>query len=163
VAATDAAEPPTKRKRLDSNGRENIMKIAAITDDGKTISRHFGRARHYQVHHIENGTVVGRELRDKAGHHDFAHEHEHDHDHRHEGRHDPRGHGFGAGATSRHTRMIEAITDCDALLVRGMGQGAYAALEAAGIKPIVTDIETIEEAVRAYLDGKIVDHTEWLH
>jgi predicted Fe-Mo cluster-binding NifX family protein len=143
------------------------MKIAAITDDGKTISRHFGRARYYQVHHVEDGAVVGRELRDKAGHHDFAHDHDHehghDHDHDHKGRHDPRGHGFGAGAASRHARMIEAIADCDVLLVRGMGQGAYLALGEAGITPIVTDIETIEEAVRAYLDGKIVDHTERLH
>jgi predicted Fe-Mo cluster-binding NifX family protein len=139
------------------------MKIAAITDDGKTISPHFGRARYYQVYRIEDGAIAGREQRDKMGHHDFAHEHDHDHDHHHEGRHDPRGHGFGRGAASRHARMIEAIADCDVILVRGMGQGAYLALGEAGIKPIVTDIESIEEAVQAYLDGEIVDHTERLH
>jgi predicted Fe-Mo cluster-binding NifX family protein len=59
--------------------------------------------------------------------------------------------------------MIEAITDCEVILVRGMGRGAYLAMEEAGIKPIVTDIEAIEEAVRAYLAGEIVDHTERLH
>jgi predicted Fe-Mo cluster-binding NifX family protein len=141
--------------------KDNSMKIAAITDDGTTISQHFGRARHYQVYHIEQGAVTERELRDKAGHHDFAHEH--DHDHHHEGRDDPRGHGFGQGAANRHARMIAAIADCDVILVRGMGRGAYLALEEAGIKPIVTDIAVIEEAVQAYLDGGIVDHTERLH
>jgi predicted Fe-Mo cluster-binding NifX family protein len=139
------------------------MKVAAITDDGITISRHFGRARYYQVHLIEDGAIVSRELREKAGHHDFAHDGHHDHDHAHEGRHDPRGHGFGREAAGRHARMIEAITDCDVLLVRGMGQGAYMALGEAGITPIVTDIEVIEEAVQAYLDGGIIDHTERLH
>ena len=135
------------------------MKIAAITDDGETISQHFGRARYYKVYVVESGEIAGREMRDKMGHHDFAHED----DHAHEGRDDPRGHGFGAGAAARHTSMIEAVADCDVILVRGMGRGAYIAMEEAGITPIVTDIETIEEAVRAYVDGKITDHTELLH
>ncbi|MBN1287602.1 MAG: hypothetical protein JXB47_19530, partial [Anaerolineae bacterium] len=59
--------------------------------------------------------------------------------------------------------MIEAITDCEALLVRGMGRGAYVAMEEANIKPIVTDISTIEDAVLAYARGDIVDHTDKLH
>lgn len=135
------------------------MKIAAITDDGQTISLHFGRAQHYKVYTIEGGEIANRETRSKAGHHDFVHED----DHEHEGQNDPRGHGFGQGAARRHERMIGAIMDCDVVLVRGMGRGAYLAMEEAGIKPIVTDISTIEEAVRAYLDGEIVDHTERLH
>ena len=48
------------------------MKIAAITDDGKTISQHFGRAPYYMVISIEEGSVVGMELRDKMGHTHFA-------------------------------------------------------------------------------------------
>jgi predicted Fe-Mo cluster-binding NifX family protein len=34
------------------------MKIAAITDDGKTISQHFGRAPYYLVVTVENGQIV---------------------------------------------------------------------------------------------------------
>ncbi len=34
------------------------MKIAAITDDGKTISLHFGRAQQYLVATVENGQIV---------------------------------------------------------------------------------------------------------
>jgi predicted Fe-Mo cluster-binding NifX family protein len=34
------------------------MKIAAITDDGRTISQHFGRASHYMVVTIEDGKIT---------------------------------------------------------------------------------------------------------
>lgn len=132
------------------------MKIAAITDDGKTISLHFGRAQHYLVCTVEDGEIVERELRDKFGHHHFANQ-------PHDDPPDPRGRGFGKGAAQRHASMIEAITDCEALLVRGMGRGAYLAVEQANIKPVVTDIAQIEDAVQAYVEGDIVDHTEKLH
>ena len=59
--------------------------------------------------------------------------------------------------------MIASIRDCEALIVRGMGQGAYLALQQANIRPVVTDVEDAEEAVRAYIDGKLLDHPEWLH
>jgi predicted Fe-Mo cluster-binding NifX family protein len=143
------------------------VKIAAVTDDGETISQHFGRARYYKVYLIDDGTITGREMRDKAGHHTFGehgHDHAHDHEHGHgQGRESGQGHGFGKGAAQRHGSMIAAIEDCDALLARGMGRGAYIALEEADITPIVTDIPAIEEAVQAYLDGEIIDHTERLH
>jgi predicted Fe-Mo cluster-binding NifX family protein len=142
------------------------MKIAVVTAEGETISMHFGRAEHYLVFTVEDGQIVERELRDKAGHrhfagqHDHAHDHQHDHDHSHEHGH---GHGFGPDADRKHARMVEAITDCEAVLVRGMGRGAYMAMQAANITPVVTDIATADEAVQAYLRGDIVDHTERLH
>ena len=39
------------------------MKVAAITDDGKNISLHFGRAQYYLVVTVEDGVIVDRELR----------------------------------------------------------------------------------------------------
>jgi predicted Fe-Mo cluster-binding NifX family protein len=134
------------------------MKIAVVTEDGQTISQHFGRAPYYLVFTVEGNTITRRELRDKAGHRDFAgaHEHEHHHEHEHE-------HGSGPEADRRHARMIETITDCQVVLVRGMGRGAYVALEQAGLTPIVTDIADAEAAVRAYLAGDITNHTERLH
>jgi len=59
--------------------------------------------------------------------------------------------------------MAEAIRGCEALLCRGMGMGAYQSLEQLGIRPIVTDIAEIDDAVQAYLEGRIEDHTEKLH
>jgi predicted Fe-Mo cluster-binding NifX family protein len=133
------------------------MKIAAITDDGKTISQHFGRAPYYMVVTIEEGKIINREMRDKLGHAQFQEEgHEH-HD-------DASGrHGYGPVAEDRHARMAGAIADCQVLLCRGMGMGAYESMKARNIRPVVTDITDIDEAILAYANGQIVDHVENLH
>jgi predicted Fe-Mo cluster-binding NifX family protein len=145
------------------------MKIAAVSDDGTTISHHFGRAPIYVVVTVEDGNIVSREQREKMGHRQFAqgdHEHSHDHDHDHGAEHhtaDPRGHGMHAQAHERHQQMASAIADCEAVLARGMGRGAYQGMQASGIRPVITDIAAIDEAVLAYVEGSIVDHTERLH
>jgi predicted Fe-Mo cluster-binding NifX family protein len=132
------------------------MKIAAITDDGQTISQHFGRAAHYLVVTIENARILNREMRDKLGHAHFSNE-------PHEAEVPGQLHGLSPAANNRHLQMAEAIADCQVLLCRGMGAGAYQSMQDRGIRPIVTDIENIEDAVTAYVEGKIVDHTDRLH
>jgi predicted Fe-Mo cluster-binding NifX family protein len=131
--------------------------IAAVTDDGVTISPHFGRARYYEVITVENGVITKRERREKVGHHTFAGD---EHDEHGRGN---RPHGEGGHAHRKHAMMADAIRDCDTLLSRGMGYGAYEGMLEYNIKPIVTDIQSIDEAVRAVIDGTIVDHTEHLH
>lgn len=133
-----------------------MVKIAIVSEDGITISQHFGRAPYYIVVTVENGKIVDREQRDKLGHAQFQNEPHHEEN-------DARGHGFGAGPQSRHARMAAAIADCQILLARGMGAGAYESMKDAGIQPIVTDISRIDDAVQAYLEGRLVDHTERLH
>jgi predicted Fe-Mo cluster-binding NifX family protein len=132
------------------------MKIAIITDDGKTISQHFGRAQYYLVATVENSQVTNRELRDKLGHAHFANE-----------PHDPKipgqPHGFSPASQDRHAQMAQAITDCEVLLCRGMGMGAYESMKTYGIRPIVTDIAVIDEAIKAFIEGNIVDHVDLLH
>jgi predicted Fe-Mo cluster-binding NifX family protein len=136
-----------------------MMKIAVITDDEKAISQHFGRAPYYLVATIENGQIVQRERRDKLGHAHFSNE---PHAAESHGA-DPHGHGFDPAAQNRHARMAAAITDCEALLCRGMGAGAYQSMQQAGIRPVVTDIANIDEAVQAYVEGRIVDRVDRLH
>ncbi len=131
------------------------MKIAIATDDGATISAHFGRASHYLVVTIEQGKIVSREMRDKLSHNHFAGEHD---------VHEPgQPHGFDPASQDRHTQMTAPIRDCEAMLCRGMGTGAYESLRSANIRPILTDIADVDKAVAAYMDGSIVDHTERLH
>ena len=134
------------------------MKIAAVSEDGTTISQHFGRAPFYVVVTVEAGRITGRETRDKLGHAQFAGQpgeavHEAD----------PRGHGFDPAAQDRHSRMVSAIADCEVLLARGMGAGAYQSMQLAGIRPLVTDVVEIDAAVAAYLAGTLQDHVEKLH
>ncbi len=132
------------------------MKIAVITDDGQTISQHFGRARYYLVVTVENGEITDRQLRDKLGHSHFANE-------PHPDAQPGQPHGFDPASQNRHARMAEAIADCQTLLCGGMGAGAYESMRARGIRPVVTDLVKIDEAVRAFVEGRIVDQVDRLH
>jgi predicted Fe-Mo cluster-binding NifX family protein len=131
------------------------INIAAVTDDGTTISQHFGRAKFYEVLFVENGKVVKRERREKLGHNNFAQE-EHHH-------HPGEQHGFDDHSHNKHVSMADAIKDCQVLLARGMGNGAYQSMLQLNIKPIVTDIKDIDDAINEFINGTIVDHTEKLH
>jgi predicted Fe-Mo cluster-binding NifX family protein len=138
------------------------MKIAAVTDDGTTISEHFGRSRYYAVLSVEDQRVVVRDMIERAlpdlpdGE-----------------RHRPRPrrglsgqvdcHGTGAAAAAWHDQMVQPIRDCQVLLTRGLSWSARVCLLDAGIRPIITDIASIDGAVLACLDGTIVDHVEGLH
>jgi predicted Fe-Mo cluster-binding NifX family protein len=132
------------------------MKIAAITEDGKTISQHFGRAPYYLVLTLEGGRIVDRDLREKLGHAHFSNE-------PHEASPPGQPHGIGPAAQSRHARMAQSIADCEALLCGGMGLGAYQSMQERGIRPVVTDLESIDEAAIAYFEGRLVDQIDRLH
>jgi predicted Fe-Mo cluster-binding NifX family protein len=123
------------------------MKIAAISEDGATISQHFGRAPLYVVVTAENGKIVSKESRAKAGHHTFT-----------AGQHPETApgerHGYDAGAQSRHDTMAQSIDDCKVLIAGEMGWGAYESLKSRGIETIITDFNDIDEAVKIYLQGK---------
>ena len=131
-------------------------KIAAVSDDGQTISQHFGRAKYYTVLTIENGQITAREQREKMGHAHCAGE-------EHAEEKDPRGHGFAPAEQDRHFQMAEAIRDCQILLARGMGAGAYYSMEQIGIRPVITDIASIDEAALQAAAGTITDQKEKLH
>ena len=130
------------------------MKIAAISDDGITISQHFGRAMFYVVLTVEDGKVVSKEKRPKAGHHTFAAQEQH-----------PEGepHGFDAASQAKHRSMADTIADCQVLLAGGMGRGAYESLKSYNIQSIVTDVQNIDEAVQLHLVGKLPNLMERLH
>ena len=131
------------------------MKIAAITEDGATISQHFGRAPLYVVAIVENGEIINKETRDKTGHHTFA-AHQH-----HETAPGER-HGYDTGAQSRHASMAETIADCQVLLAGGMGWGAYESMKSRNIETIVTDVGDIDEAIKLCIEGKLPNLMETL-
>ncbi len=132
------------------------MKIAIVTDDGMTICQHFGRARFYTVVTIEEGKVVKKEQRPKAGHHAAGMNHE---------SHDTQGerHGFDAGAQASHAGMMANILDCQIVIAGGMGWGAQVSLKQAGIAVHMTDVQNIDEALALYLENKLPNLQERLH
>jgi predicted Fe-Mo cluster-binding NifX family protein len=131
------------------------VKIAIATDDGRTLSRHFGRAVYYAVLTVEDGSVVAHEMRRKFSPHGSgieAHE-----------EHEAGPHREDPASYSRHDQMAAAIADCSAVICGGMGQGAYDRMTANGIRPIVTDLQDVDEAAIECAAGRIVDHLERLH
>ena len=131
------------------------MKIAIVTDDGRAVSAHFGRARSYAVLTVEDGVIVGRELRPKFAPHLL-------------GEPEPEHlagvpHGTDPASQMRHDQMAAAIADCQVLIAGGMGQGAYERFRSLGIRPIVTALPDVDAAALACAAGTLVDHTERLH
>jgi predicted Fe-Mo cluster-binding NifX family protein len=132
------------------------LKIAVISDDGVTISQHFGRAEMYVVLTIEDGQIVAEETRPKLGHGAFMSQPHADLDA--QGRH-----GFGVGAQSRHEQMAGAINDCQALIAGGMGWGAQESLQQLGIEVVVTDVAVARDAALRHARGELPNLVERLH
>jgi predicted Fe-Mo cluster-binding NifX family protein len=146
------------------------MKIAAVSNDDRSISAHFGRARAYTVLTIEDGAVVQREVRDKSacGHSHHGHGHSHDHHDHHDSPEQATnvtmtGRATPAPPPDPHSSAAALIADCEVVLSRGMGQGMYRNLQRAGVRPVLTDIVQIDDAVAAYLAGTLQEHPELVH
>jgi transcriptional regulator with XRE-family HTH domain/predicted Fe-Mo cluster-binding NifX family protein len=154
--ADEREEPGGRHFSIEFLKKELTMKIAVITEDGKSISQHFGRAPYYQVLTIEEGEIVQRELRDKLGHHQFSSLHT-------EEPHSGAEHGTDPASHDKHVRMAESIADCKVVLCGGMGRGAYESMRRLNITPVVTDLRDIDAAVAAFIDGKLIDHVDLLH
>jgi predicted Fe-Mo cluster-binding NifX family protein len=122
------------------------MKIAVVTNDGRTISAHFGRARAYVVVTVEDGQVVAREQRERP---------------------DPDNQEQTESATTagggHHGQAIAPIQDCDVVLSRGMGAGMHLTLQRAHIRPIMTDIVNIDEALKTFMEGRLVNKPDLVH
>jgi predicted Fe-Mo cluster-binding NifX family protein len=126
------------------------VKIAIVSDDHQTISAHFGRAQFYEIFTIEAGKVTNRDSIARSFPQVLTVGTPHAPDGEHHHQHD-------------HNVMITPIADCQALLTRGMGKGAHLSLQEHDIQPIITDIQNIQSALEAYLDGSLINHPEHLH
>ncbi|HUI08194.1 MAG TPA: DUF134 domain-containing protein [Verrucomicrobiae bacterium] len=133
---------PCVLQKTQHSGESKSMKIAAVTDDEKTISPHFGRACGFVILTVENGKVIDRETRRRQNGCDGqGHEQAHDH---------------GVEQAGHHCgELVELIADCAVVLVCRMGGGMYRRLQAAGIRPVFTELMNIDEAVRALLEGTL--------
>ncbi len=146
--------------------------IGIATDDGVTVSSHFGRAQFFEVITFAGGAVTARERRAKAGHHTFASgEGEQPHagggpqgggEHQHHGE-NGHGHHGGPGSRQRHQEMLSAVGDCAAIVVRGMGQGAVEHFRSAEIVPVLTGLHTIDEVIAAVAAGTLESDPRRVH
>ena len=140
------------------------MKIAFPTDDGRTISRHFGQAAQFLVLSVDDdGQVVARESRRKP-----AHSHDHGHDHENESGGQV---SLGeinvtqgqSGGGNGHQGMFDLLADCQVLMAGGMGQPAYDRAAAMGLEVVLPGEKDIEKALDAYLAGTLQSDMRRVH
>jgi len=131
------------------------MKIAFVTDDGKMITQHFGRAGKYLVVEVEGEKEINRDLRDKFDHKFFQKGSQSHSD-------SPDRH-FGADAHAKHLQMLAAIEDCDVVICGGMGRGAFQSIHSKGIEVFMTDTPEIDKALSGFLNGELTNMEDLIH
>ncbi len=131
------------------------IKIAIPTDDGVTISRHFGQARAFLIVTLDDGEIVAQELRelpDAGGHDHHHHHHDHNHDHHH-----------GMGGNPAHMAKFEYVRDCQFLIGGGMGAPAVNRLNAMGIQVALTDHKQIADLLEEVKTGQVKHNPKRVH
>jgi len=134
-----------------------MKKIAIATENGKTVSQHFGKAPQYLVAMIEGETITSTELRDKVSHqHSHGHGQPLEHDH---------SKILESGNTAKdiHLSMSDAIKDCEVVVAGGMGWGARNHMQNQGIQVIMTDIKDIDMVIKNWIKGILIDQTNLNH
>lgn len=124
------------------------MKVGIASDDRVNISRHFGRTRGFVISEIEDGKVVGNEYRvNTYSHHVKTKGVEHGHNH-------TQGHGHS------HDAILNALSDCQVVISRGMGRRIYDDLRGVKIEAMITNVSTVEDAMKAYIQGTLKNYPE---
>ncbi len=118
------------------------MKIGVPTNDGVSISEHFGRSAAFLIYEIENGQIKAVEMRAN-------------------GEHQSRlpgtcAHASGESGSHSHAGILAALDGCDAVICAGMGARAAEALREAKVRVIMAAAPGRgEDAVVAYLRGEL--------
>ncbi len=97
----------------------------AVTYENGEIFQHFGHTESFKIYDVENGVIVAEEVMDTNGS------------------------GHGALAT------LLAVNKVDTLICGGIGMGAQMALAEAGVKLYGGVSGSVDEAVKALLDGTL--------
>jgi predicted Fe-Mo cluster-binding NifX family protein len=118
------------------------MRIAVPTNDGKSISEHFGRSAGFLVFEVENDQVQNRVTRTNRMQHSRGQGACHQAD--------------GGSGPHSHASLVSTLAGCEIVLCAGMGRRAAEALRSSGITPVLVSASvSAEEAVAAYLAGKL--------
>jgi predicted Fe-Mo cluster-binding NifX family protein len=102
-------------------------RIAVATNDCLSVGEHLARSASFVVMEVAEGRVVSRAVRNREN-----------------------------GPCGNHKSFIEMLEGCDGVICGGIGQGAWDALTAHGIRPIVAaGKHSIDEAIAQYLAGSL--------
>jgi predicted Fe-Mo cluster-binding NifX family protein len=124
-----------------------MTKIAFPTDDGETISAHFGRAAFFVIATLDGGQVTGYETRAKNTEAPLIQLDG-------ESRQPPADH---------HTAMFAPLRDCQVLVARGMGQPVFDQAQKQGLEVILTGVKDIRQAAAEYPAGTLSSDLRRIH
>ena len=106
--------------------------IAVATSDGVSLCGHLAKSAAFVVLGVEDGRIVSRNIRNRD-----------------------------QGPCGNHKSFVEMLEGCDAVICGGIGQGAFDALSACGIKPVVAAGSfAIDDAAEQYLAGSLATSGE---
>jgi predicted Fe-Mo cluster-binding NifX family protein len=101
--------------------------IAVATSNGLSLCDHLAKSAAFVVLGVEDGRIVSRTIRSRDQ--------------------EPCG---------NHKSFVEMLEGCNAVICGGIGQGAFDALSASGIKPVVAaGSYAIDDAAEQYLAGSL--------
>jgi len=127
------------------------MKIAIPSEEGTYLSQHFGRTLGFTIFEIANGQIINQEFRlnDFTGHSLGQHE-----QHQHHGpEHDDH-------AQHSHSRILNALNDCEIVIAGGMGRRLVDDLTEAGKQIFITSEPETRKAVEMFLADKLISDKE---
>ncbi len=110
-----------------------MARLAVATSDGFTVNEHFGHAKFFRVYDINQSGSDFIEVRDAVA----ACQHRLGHD------------------TTRFDKIIELLSDCDALLVQKIGEGAAAYLIAKNVR-VFEASGSIDAVLEKFIADKII-------
>lgn len=125
------------------------MRIAVASDDGITLSMHFGRAKGFVIAEVENKEVKSINFipnSEPCGGQGNC---------EHHGEHHSRG--------SHHQKILEILEGVEVVISGGMGAHIYDELKAAGKQVYVTDETDVMESIKLFLEGRLPHIEELLH
>ena len=131
------------------------MKIAVPSDEGTYLSQHFGRTLGFSIFEINDGAITGLEYRPNTftGHAMGQHAEHQPGQGDHEGHNDHQQHS--------HSRIMNALYDCEVDIAGGMGRRLFDDLTENGKRIYITTQVEARKAVELFLaDGLSSDKPE---
>ena len=107
------------------------MRIAIPTTDRVTLFNRTGRTKEFAIYNIDNGSYDFIEFRENPHKHEEDEEDENHHDH-------------------SHSDVVKVLKDCDALLVKTVGQHFRKDLDKAGIPLYQTKQTELKEIITLF-------------
>jgi len=117
------------------------MRIAVPTNDGTSISEHFGRSAAFLIFETENGQIKSRRLQSDVS--------------KHSHRQGECKHPATDVHSHDHAGILTTLEGCATVICAGMGHRAAEALKGRGVQIVFAAPGPADATVAAYLGGKL--------